>query len=96
MVRSAAPTVVVMAMRSRRDRFDGQHLLGALEIGDVDLVGNFRHGIGDFLALRLRPVQDGHTGAYVAPQRFALPNLDAPPTHDAISIWLPFQKVLDL
>ena len=39
-----------------------QDLLGAVEVGDVDLVEAAADGVGDFLALRLRPVQDRHAG----------------------------------
>ena len=40
-----------------------QHLLGALEVGDVDFVERAADGVGDFLALRLRPVKHRHAGA---------------------------------
>ena len=75
-------------------------LLGAFEVGHVHLVEGFADGVGDFLALGLRPVQDGHAGATLG-QRLGgcLAEPGRPADDDgllpAISIWLPFQKVLN-
>ena len=97
------PPAVVTMMCSPPSAVDRllQDLLGALEVGDVHLVEGSADGVGDFLALRLRPVEDRHAGPTLWPAASAvdLPKPEAPPTMmaflPAISIWLPFQKVLD-
>jgi hypothetical protein len=101
MVRSPMPPpAVVTAMCSPPglDRLR-QHLLGAGEVGDVHLVERAADRLGHLFAVRLWPVQHRHTGAPLGQRFYGRPPKARCPAHDdgllpAISIWLPFQKVL--